>query len=78
MFMPVIFPDHITHSTIKIDEDHTEVYSAGFLSINPFGTSTVLAEPSESLKIGPSPLDEDILNRALMNLGTAYFLYFNL
>lgn len=76
--MPVIFPDHITHSSIKINEDEIEVFSAGFVDLNLKGTVTVLPEPSESLKIGPSPMDEQILNRAMMNFGTAYFLDFNL
>ncbi len=76
--MPVIFPDHVTHSQVKIEGEDVEVFSAGFLNINSIGLAEVLPEGSESLNKMPSELDKDILNRALMNAGTMFFLDFNL
>ncbi|MPS73982.1 MAG: hypothetical protein E2590_12680 [Chryseobacterium sp.] len=75
--MPIIFPDHITHSTIAVAEEGTQVYSAGFLTVTAMGLARVEKRGSESLKIFPSPIDAMILNRALMNSGTAAFLDFN-
>ena len=77
LYMPIIFPEHITHSTIKIEDDETKIFSAGFLVISSMGLANVLPEKSESLQIGPSPFDAIILNRALLNSGTAAFLDFN-
>ena len=75
LFMPVIFPDHITHSQVKIED--SEVYSAGFLKISTTGFVEVLPERSESLNIGPKEMDQSILIRAVHNFGTAYFLNFD-
>ncbi|MEE6129098.1 hypothetical protein V2E39_16985 [Chryseobacterium arthrosphaerae] len=75
MFLPVIFPDHITHSEVKIGD--SEVFSAGFLNIKTAGFVEILPEKSESLNIGPKEIDQSILIRAVNNFGTAYFLDFD-
>ncbi|QFG53662.1 hypothetical protein [Chryseobacterium sp.] len=75
LFLPVTFPDHITHSQVKIEwEGSLELYSAGFFSLNSFGLPVILPGISESLNIGPSSSDEDILRRFYLNCETSHFI----
>ena len=61
---PIIFPDHINHSEIKLDNAHP--VSAGFMSINSFGLIETHGR-SESLNLGPMECDEDLLRYAISN-----------
>ena len=75
LFLPVTFPDHITHSQVKIEwEEKAVLYSAGFFSINRLGLPDVLPGFSESLKIGPGELDQEILTCFYLNMGTSFFI----
>ena len=69
-FLPVIFPEHIAHSQVKC-EDAVAV-SAGFLSMT---TGLVeMGRKSISLQLMPAPIDQALVAKALMDLGTASFL----
>ena len=70
-YNPVVFPDHIAHSQIKMDE--CEVFSSGFIELGHFGIKRVYGR-SESLDIGRSELDFDILQKWYLNMGTSSFL----
>lgn len=70
LLMPVIVPDHITHSQVKI-EGATPV-SAGFLAIKN-GKVTEVYGKSESMKLSPMTRDKDLLEKALKDMGTMYF-----
>ncbi len=75
LFLPVTFPDHVTHSQVKIDWDEfVEVYSAGFFSLDLLGLPRILPGKSESLQVGPSKSDEEILRRFYLNCETSFFI----
>lgn len=73
LVMPVVFPDHITHSQIKIE--NAKPISAGFLNFES-GLPIAYGE-SESLNLRSSPMDSMVLTRLILNMGTAYFLDFD-
>lgn len=78
LFLPITFPDHITHSQIKIDwPDETELHSVGFFTIDSLGDPQILPGISESLNIGSSASDHDILRRFYLNCETSFFIDFN-
>ena len=68
---PVIFPDHINHSEIKLDK--AIPISAGFLTINEFGMVEVYGQ-SESLKLKPKEDDDKILQNVLRNYSTHFYI----
>lgn len=74
LLMPVIIPQHVTHSQVKIDDAFP--VSAGFFKINRIGLCQVYGE-SESLKLKPAEGDEDLLNAVLNDSGTSAFLKFD-
>ena len=74
LYLPVAFPDHITHSQVKIEWPGCTLHSAGFFLINSFGFPVIEPGISESLKIGPSAIDQEILQKFLMNFGTSFFI----
>jgi hypothetical protein len=70
IFMPIIIPQHITHSMVKIED--CEPVSAGFFRIDnetviPYGDST-------SLKLGPSADDAELIQNVLNNSGMYAFI----
>ncbi len=78
LYLPVTFPDHITHSQVKIEwGDEIYIHSAGFYRLDTLGFPVVLPEISESLKIGPSEIDEEILRKFVFNCGTSAFIDYN-
>lgn len=84
IYKPVIIPEHVTHSTVKIDEhngkerspiNQNKVFSAGFCWIS--GGKMVVDEnrKSDSLGIGPKPeTDSKILTAVLLNAGASFFI----
>ena len=74
LLMPVIFPDHITHSQIKI-EDAIPI-SAGFVAIDLNGFTNVYGE-SDSLNLIPHEEDRFLLDNSLNNRGTVSFLNYS-
>lgn len=75
LFLPITFPDHITHSQVVINfGEEVQLYSAGFFSLSSIGLPEISPMRSESLDIGPQELDKDILMRFYLNLGTANFI----
>lgn len=73
LLMPVIIPDHVTHSQVKLEE--SEIVSAGFFKVDRFGLITTYGN-SESLKIGPREDDYKILEAVFSDSGTSSFLDF--
>lgn len=78
-YLPVIIPEHVTHSSIKIDESNGRrepvnknkitVHSAGFFHING-GMVKIQPERSESLNIGPNmDTDQILIHQTLSNAG---------
>lgn len=78
-YMPVIIPEHVTHSSIKIDETNgrrepvnknkISVHSAGFFYING-GMVKIEDKKSESLNIGPNmETDKILITQTLSNAG---------
>lgn len=70
--MPVIFPDHVTHSQVKIEG--VKPVSAGFCLVGTDELVTVLPDESESLQLGPVPGDRELLISVLCNAGVYAFL----
>jgi hypothetical protein len=70
IFMPVIIPQHVTHSMVKIED--AEPVSAGFFRMD--GKNAIVSGTSESLKLGPSLDDEQLLRDTLNNSGMYAFL----
>lgn len=70
--MPVLFPDHITHSSVKIEG--TKAISAGFCLIGSNGIITILSNKSDSLNLGPAQGDKGLLIATLCNAGMYAFL----
>lgn len=74
LYMPVIFPDHVSHNQVVLKD--CKIYSAGFVDISQFGVTKVYGK-SESLGIGPSSEDENILQNVFLNSGTYAFLNYD-
>ena len=71
--MPVIIPDHVTHSSVNIKEARPD--SAGFFSASVFCSVTILPMGSESLKLEPNfERDAKLLENVLLNSGTNAFI----
>lgn len=76
LLMPVIYPEHVTHSQVIIKQDKDtdmEIIGAGFFTLGK-GTLTVTSEKSESLNIGPSEIDEQVLELMLSNAPMSSFI----
>jgi hypothetical protein len=71
LFMPIMCPDHVTHSQVKIED--AEPISAGFFEMGMIGPTKVYGH-SESLDLKPHPRDLDLLQRSFLEMGTAYFI----
>lgn len=72
LLMPVIIPEHVTHSQIKIVG--AKPISAGFFEnergiVNTFGKS-------ESLNLKPKPEDARLIENTLYNAPTSSFFEF--
>lgn len=75
LFCPVIIPEHITHSQIKIEG--CSVHSAGFFYMGgqtPEDIITLLPESSDSLGVGPKPGDKELLVSTLAGFGMYAFM----
>lgn len=72
--MPVLFPDHVTHSTVKIEG--MKVVSAGFCLIGGDEIVTIPLKISDSLNIGPAKADKGLIVATLCNAGVYAFLNF--
>ena len=71
--MPIIFPDHITHSTIKIDG--AKPVSAGFCLV---GTEEIgTTGKSDSLNLSPAVGDRELIIAVLCNAGMYAFMNFS-
>ena len=69
LFMPVIFPDHISHSQVKLED--CELVSGGFYDDR---TGSVYGR-AESVGLKPNKERDGVLIRsALLNSGTSSFL----
>lgn len=76
LYNPVVFPDHIAHSQIKIED--CSVFSAGFLELSTFGVKRCYGE-SISLNVkSKGNDDEEIIQRWFLNMGTSAFLKYSL
>jgi|GEM_PF-3043409 len=73
--MPVIFPDHITHSTIKIDD--AKPVSAGFCIVGTEEIVTIGTGKSDSLNLSPATGDRELIIAVLCNAGMYAFMGFN-
>ncbi|WP_147382095.1 hypothetical protein [Parabacteroides sp. AF48-14] len=73
--MPVLFPDHVTHSEIKIEG--TKVVSAGFCLVGTEEIVTILQERSDSLNIGPAKGDRELIIAVLCNAGVYAFMNYD-
>ena len=71
VILPVIFPDHVTHSEVKVGAPARPV-AAGFCYLNEKGLE-ISPAPSESLGLGPSPRDGELVAAVLMNSGLYAF-----
>lgn len=71
-FYPILMPEHITHSSVKIEENEKlTVYSAGFCYIDQ-KTKLLKVDKEKtsiSLKIGPKKGDFYILNNIILETG---------
>lgn len=74
LYMPVIFPDHVSHNQVVLRG--CKIHSAGFVEVSRFGVIKVYSR-SESLGIGPSSVDEKILQDVFLNSGTSAFLNYD-
>jgi hypothetical protein len=74
LFLPLVFPDCVAHSQFKPDDTETKLFSAGFCSLHLCNVTIDMTKQSESLGIGPSDKDEDILTAWFLNSGTVSFI----
>lgn len=72
--MPVLFPDHVTHSMVNIEG--MKIVSAGFCLISGDEIVTILSDISDSLNIGPAKGDKELIVATLCNAGVYAFLSF--
>lgn len=70
--MPVLFPDHVTHSSITIEG--SKPISAGFCLVGGCEIITILPEGSDSLKLEPGEHDRELIISTLSNAGVYAFL----
>lgn len=73
--MPVVFPDHITHSAIKID--CAKPVSAGFCIVGTEEIVTIGTGKSDSLNLSPAAGDRELIIAVLCNAGIYAFMGFN-
>lgn len=73
--MPVVFPDHITHSTIKIEGANP--ISAGFCLVGTEEIVSIGNGGSESLNLSPAVGDRELIIAVLCNAGMYAFMGFN-
>ena len=73
--MPIIFPDHITHSTIKIDG--AKPVSAGFCLVGTEEIVTIVTGKSDSLNLSPAVGDRELIIAVLCNAGMYAFMNFS-
>ena len=59
LYMPIIFPDHVTHSQVKVDGAVPD--SAGFMRIGFESKIVTVYGRSESLNIGRKDHDQQLL-----------------
>jgi len=71
LIMPIMFPDHITHSQVKIKS--AIPISAGFYKFNRLYDISVYGQ-SESLNLTSRSTDAEYIRRALVDMGTSFFL----
>lgn len=77
MLMPVIIPDHVTHSSVNIKD--ARLNSAGFFNASYLKQVTILPMGIESLKLEPNAgRDAKLLENVLLNSGTSAFIPFPL
>lgn len=69
--MPVIFPDHVTHADVKIN--NAKPVSAGFALLGTEEVVTVTGD-SESLGIAAANGDRELLIATLANAGMYAFM----
>ena len=69
--MPIIFPDHVTHSQVKVTD--AIPVSAGFFRVDSFGKVEIYGT-SESLKLGPLKEDDKLIFRVLNNFPISSYL----
>lgn len=72
VLMPVIFPQHITHSMVSIKE--CKAINAGFWKLE--NGSVVTYGESESLGLGRSDKDAALIQATLLNMGI--YAFFNI
>lgn len=70
--MPVIIPDHVTHSDVRIED--AEIHSAGFFLLGTDELVTISPDGSNSLGIGPKPGDRELIIAVLTNCGMYAYL----
>jgi hypothetical protein len=70
IMMPVIIPDHVTHSQVKLED--AELISAGFFDVKQgkaYGRS-------ESLNLDSREEDSRLVSAALLNIGVYAFMMY--
>lgn len=70
--MPVVFPDHVTHSQISIEG--TRPVSAGFCLVGTEELVTIGTGKSDSLNLAPLAGDRELIVAALCNAGMYAFM----
>nr|DAV64459.1 MAG TPA: hypothetical protein [Caudoviricetes sp.] len=70
--MPVVFPDHITHSQIKIEGSRP--VSAGFCQVGTEEIVTIEPHKSDSLNLAPMPGDRELIVAVFCNAGIYAFM----
>lgn len=73
--MPVVFPDHVTHSQIKIEG--ASPVSAGFCLVGTEEIVTIGTGKSDSLNLTPMAGDRELIIAVLCNAGMYAFVGFN-
>lgn len=73
--MPIVFPDHITHSILKIDG--AKPVSAGFCLVGTEEIVTIEPRKSDSLNLSPADGDRELIIAVLCNFGIYAFMGFN-
>jgi hypothetical protein len=73
MFMPIMFPEHVAHSQVKVEG--AEPISAGFISFTPLGLPKVdMSRGSDSLKLDPHERDQNLIECTFLGMGTNSFV----
>jgi hypothetical protein len=80
-YMPVVFPEHIAHSQVKLEDNIPEegekqlyapAISAGFWGIR--GGKVETYGKSDSLELSTHRRDADLITKSLAGAGTSHFL----